>query len=696
MLLDTLLQPAISVMNKLPFKFKIIFSASILFLLLIVPAHHLLLDYWAKKDQCRQELLDLEMHKGSEVQDQKAMVLAKQKEIEEKYFLLFLGFLLIIFSALYLFVALYRSLAESLRRLEHASHEIANGETGVQLMSDVKDEIGRAVTAFNSMSQRLTEDLSFLDGYKMAIDETSIVSKTDLSGNITYANKLFCHFSGYTQEELIGQPHNIVRHPDMPKEAFKELWETIQCKKIWKGVIKNRNKSGGYYIVDATILPILDSHNNILEYVAVRHDITELIQSREALAKHKVDFVTKLPNKNQLLEDIVRIERPILFYLNIDAFMKLNDLYGSSVGDQVLIHMADLLKKIVLPAEATVYRVYNDEFVLLFEEGRVHLGNIKERLYKIMHDIEESTIDCNAPECISFTVSGGVSHYQLDSDYEKLILYASIARYRAKLQNKKFLIYDSSMANEENYAQNIAWIKRIKQGIRNDGFVPYFQPIIDNLTGKVVKYEALVRMVSEDGTVTSPFFFLEIAKKAKLYSHITRIVLDKTLEVFRDHAELECSINLSTEDIIDRETREYICAKLSDYPHPEKVVFEITESEEITDFKTVNAFIRRMRSFGVKISIDDFGTGYANFEYILNLDVDYIKIDGSLIKHIDTDEESRILVEAIIAFSKKLGTKTVVEFVHSEEVYDEIVALGADYAQGYYIGKPEATLDIEH
>jgi len=693
MLLDALLQPAISVMNKLPFKLKIIFSASILFLLLVMPAHRILMDYWAQQDHYQEALSSLHYVEGESIQHQKMVLLAKKEKVEQKYLLLFLGFLLIILSALYLLVALYHSLAGSLQHLEHASYEIVNGEKGVRLIGEVKDEIGRTVKVFNSMSQRLTEDLSFLDIYKMAIDETSIISKTNPQGDIIYANELFCQFSGYIQEELIGKPHNIIRHPDMPKEIFAEMWATIQQKKVWKGVLKNRKRDGGYYIVDVTILPVLDARNNIVEYVAVSHDITELVQSREELAKHKIDFVTQLPNKNRLLEDIVGVERPILFYLNIDAFMKLNDLYGSRVGDQVLIHMADLLKKIVPPAEATIYRVYNDEFVLLFEEGeKVHLGNIKERLHKIMHDIEESTIDCNAPECISFTVSGGVSHYQLNSDYEKLILYASIARYRAKLQNKKFLIYDSSMENEENYAQNIAWIKRIKQGLRNDGFVPYFQPIVDNVSGKVVKYEALVRMVEKDGTVTSPFFFLEIAKKAKLYSHITRIVLDKTLEAFKDKEGYECSINLSTEDIIDRETREYICSKLATYPHPQKVVFEITESEEITDFKTVNAFIKKVRAFGVKISIDDFGTGYANFEYILNLDVDYIKIDGSLIKHIDTDVASRILVEAIIAFSKKLGTKIVVEFVHNQEVYNEVVALGADYAQGYYIGKPKASL----
>jgi len=692
MLLDILLKPAISVMNKLPFKFKIIFSASALFLLLIVPTHHLLIEYWNQQEQCQEKLTFLDqLNKPDLIHKKKQEIKIAQEKMEQKYFFLFLGFVVIVLSSLYLLIAFYHSLARSLKKLEEASNEIAKGEKGVHLVTEVKDEIGRAVLAFNSMSQQLTENISFLDGYKMAIDETSIVSKTDLKGYITYVNLLFCQCSGYTKEELIGQPHNIVRHPDMPQSAFREMWGRIQQKKIWKGVIKNRKKSGDYYIVDATVLPILDAHHNIIEYVAVRHDITELVKNREELAKHKVDFITSLPNKNRLLDEIQEVARPILFYLNIDAFMKLNDLYGNDIGDRVLIHMAELLKRIAIVTGAKVYRVYNDEFVLLYEEGEVNLDNIYDRFKRIMNDIEESTMNCNAPECISFTVSGGISHYKLNEKSEKLILYASIARYRAKLENKKFLVYHDSMKNEENYAKNITWIKKIKRAIRDDRFVPYFQPIIDNQTGKIFKYEALIRM-QEGEEIISPFFFLEIAKKAKLYSHITRIVLDKTLELFRDRGEYECSINLSTEDIVDKETRKYICRKLENYPHPEKIVFEITESEEITDFKTVNMFIKQVRSFGVKISIDDFGTGYANFEYILNLDVDYIKIDGSLIKHIHTDEASRILVEAIIAFSKKLGTKTVVEFVHNQEVYNEVIALGADYSQGYYIGKPQATI----
>ena len=532
--------------------------------------------------------------------------------------------------------------------------------------------------------------INFLNAYKMAIDETSIVSKTDLKGIITYVNKQFCEISEYTQEELIGHSHNIIRHPDTPKETFRDMWRVIKSKKIWKGIVKNRTKSGKDYIVNATIIPILDMNNIIIEYIAVRHDITELMITKEKLAKQKIDGLTKLPNKNAFLEDIKRVKKPILFYLNIDDFMKLNNLYGNRMGDRVLIHMAKLLKETLKDKECLIYRVYNDEFLLVFESNQIY--NYKKNLLNIINNIERSTIECNAPECISFTLSGGISCYLHDRNYENLSLYASIARDVAKNEKKKFLMYNHNMQNREDYDKNIAWVKSIKIAIETNKFIPYFQPILDNKNNKVTKYESLIRMIDEKGNIVSPFFFLEIAKKAKLYSKITKLVIDKTLKVFKDKSEYECSINLTTDDIMDNNTRKYIYNILKNYPYPQNITFEITETEEIIDFKLVNSFIEKVKKYGVKISIDDFGTGYANFKYIIDLSVDYIKIDGSLIKNIETNRESKLIVEAIIAFSKKLGIKTIVEFVSTKEIYNEVISLGADYSQGYYIGKPKATL----
>ena len=606
--------------------------------------------------------------------------------------LVMIGFLSILLFSIYIFAAFYHSIAKSLKKLQTASRMIAEGKTHMHLHADTKDEIGEALTAFNEMSQKLGQNISFLDGYKMAIDETSIVSKTDPKGVITYVNKKFCEISGYSESELIGYAHNKVRHLDMPKEAFEEMWKTIKAKKIWHGVVKNRKKDGGYYIVDATIIPVLDDVGEVMEYIGVRHDITELEKSKEEIKKQKIDILTGLSNRSQLLEDLAFAKLPILMYLNIDDFSSLNDFYGMTMGDQVLVNLSDFLEEIALSAECKLYKLYADEFILLFEEGKLNKNNFSDIFAEIINHIEIQTIECDSEKCVSITLSGGVAFHQLGEEHEHLVLSASMARKVAKSENKKFLRFNNDMRKDDDYANNIKWINKLKEALEEDRLTTFFQPIIDNKTGAITKYESLVRMIDNDGKVISPFLFLDIAKKAKLYTKITKVVIDKTFATFYKLPQYDFSINITVEDIHDKETASYIFDKLSKFPHSEKVIFEITESEEIKDYESVNKFITKIKSFGAKIAIDDFGSGYANFEHIISLHADFIKIDGSLIKNIDTSEDSRIITEAIIAFSKKLGSKTVVEYVHSEAVYEKVKLLGADFSQGFHLGEPAAEL----
>ena len=157
----------------------------------------------------------------------------------------------------------------------------------------LEDEVSKRTKELNDSNLLLME-------YKRAVDESAIVSKADIYGNITYVNKTFCEVSGYTQEELIGKPHNIVRHPDMPKEIFKELWKTIKAKKIFKGIIKNRNKNGTFYYVASTIVPILNNKDEIIEYLSLRYDITELVEARkkaEIAQKAKSTFLANMSHE---------------------------------------------------------------------------------------------------------------------------------------------------------------------------------------------------------------------------------------------------------------------------------------------------------------------------------------------------------------------------------------------------------------
>ncbi|MDD2357544.1 MAG: EAL domain-containing protein [Thiovulaceae bacterium] len=236
-------------------------------------------------------------------------------------------------------------------------------------------------------------------------------------------------------------------------------------------------------------------------------------------------------------------------------------------------------------------------------------------------------------------------------------------------------------------------MKKLKNAIKNDRIIPYFQPIFNNISNKVVSVECLVRLIDDDNNIISPYQFLTIAKKSKLYKNITKIMIQKSCQYF-EHIECDFSVNLSVDDIMDVEIINYLKENIEKYDVSKKIVFEILETEGIENYQEVLSFIREMKSIGCRIAIDDFGSGYSNFEYLLQLNIDYIKIDGSLIKNIDRDKNAQIIVETIVDFAKKLKVQTVAEFVHNEAVYLKVKELGVDRTQGYYFAEPQAKFSL--
>ena len=614
---------------------------------------------------------------------------------QEKLWSLIFLFCIIVVVAFYVFIAFYESITGNIKKLQSASEMIADGKTKIKLKVDKGDEIGDALLAFNTMSERLSENIAFFDGYKTAIDTSSIVSKTDTRGIITYVNEMFCNVSGYTEKELIGRSHNIIRHEDTPSENFEEIWRTIQNKKIWKGTLKNKHKDGSSYIINATILPILDSNDNILEYISVGHDITELENSKEEIQKQRTDLLTGLPNRNQLLVDLKFATKPVVFYLNIDDFSGFNEFYGSNIGDLVLIAISDILKKFQKIESYALYKLQSDKFILLFEEDQLANNNLYDFFAELFKNIERNiaNITLENHNRISLSVTGGIATHYAHDNYQNLILYANIARKQAKKMHKKFLLFDHTMRKNEDYAQNIEWIRKIKEAIDEDRITTYYQGIVNNQTKKICKYETLVRMLDRDQKPVRTSTFLEIAHKAQLYPTITKIIIEKALKTFEHRHDVQFSINLTIEDILSKNMKRFIYKKLENYSNTQNIIFEITESEEVDDYSVINEFIDEVKAYGVKIAIDDFGSGYANFEHIININADYIKIDGTLIKNINEDKNAMIITEAIISFSKKLNREVITEYVHNELVYQKVKELGADYSQGFYFSKPTPYID---
>lgn len=232
---------------------------------------------------------------------------------------------------------------------------------------------------------------------------------------------------------------------------------------------------------------------------------------------------------------------------------------------------------------------------------------------------------------------------------DNLLEKAEMALNYGKKHKEHFIVYKNELKLYEKIKENIEWTKKIKDAIIQNRIVPYFQPIVNNHLGVTEKFEALIRMIDEEGKVISPFFFLDIAKKSGIYLDLTRIMIEKTFEVL-NNTDYEISINLLLQDITNNLTRDLIMEKLANSKNPPKVVFEIVESEGIENFDIVIEFIKEVKKYGAKVAIDDFGTGYSNFSYLMKLNVDYIKIDGSIIKNLHKDKSAEIITLKAITF----------------------------------------------
>ena len=538
-----------------------------------------------------------------------------------------------------------------------------------------------------TLDKQVLVSQSLLNEYKKAVDSSSIVSKTDLNGRITYANDEFSNISGYEFSELVGKSHSLIRHPDTPSSLFKELWQTIKSKKIWKGIIKNKTKDGRDYYVNSTIVPMLDENSNIKEYMSIRSDVTDLINKEKLILKHTTDLQTGLPNRIKFIESIELNNNDIkLAIVNINGIQSINDFYGGQYGEKLIIEVANSLQELVEIENIKLFKIANDAFALLYQ-GQLSLKDFIEICESIKKHFDHNSFQIDNDN-FDVTMTMGIA-----KDRKNIYVNAERALHNAYETNQDIVCYDTSADIKNNFEKNRKWVTKIKEAIRNDKIIVFAQPIISLCNTYEKKYECLIRMIDDDGTIISPYYFLEIAKSSRLYTTLTKIVIEKSFTHFST-INAAFSINLTIDDIMNEELLKYLKQAIKKYNVAHKLVLEIVESEGIENFNEVTGFIAEMKSYGCKISIDDFGTGYSNFEYLMQIDADYIKIDGSLIKNIDKDKSAQLVVELIVDFAKKLNRKTIAEYVHNEDVLKKVKEMKIDYSQGYFTGEPAILNDI--
>lgn len=411
-----------------------------------------------------------------------------------------------------------------------------------------------------------------------------------------------------------------------------------------------------------------------------KQHLEEMIEAKnnELTQLYTIDRVTGLYTLGKLEQDIIQFPQNSLALIKISDFKSLNDFYGYEIGNSILQQAAEFLQSMIHDyEEARLYRVSGTHIALLIDMP----SNELERFARyIIHMFESTEIKVDG-ELMYLEMDIGI----IDSDGGLSLSNADIALREAE-DSGKVTVYIPNEAEDKLRAEKLKCKDIIKRGLIENRFVPFYQPIVDNTTKKIIKYEALARLILPDGTVVNPNRFLEVAKETKMYTEISEKIISQAMEDFRD-SECSVSINLDLEDIKNIHMREFLFSQIEQFPNPERLVFELLESEGISSYEHIDHFLGRLKGFGCQIAIDDFGSGYSNFERLAKLNIDYIKIDGSLINNVHHSYLSQTIVEMVASFAQKIKIKTIAEFVSNESVESMIVSMGVNESQGYFFGQ---------
>ncbi|MFC1519784.1 EAL domain-containing protein [Pseudomonadota bacterium] len=398
--------------------------------------------------------------------------------------------------------------------------------------------------------------------------------------------------------------------------------------------------------------------------------------------------LTGLPNRKKLYADLAGKTAHSLIAFNINQFGQINDFYGVKTGDATIKVIA---KRIVAAAsQHTVYKTGANEFVVTLSNQveDLHLQQLAEA---IIDDVTQHAITIDGNE-VYVNLSAGGAHC-IDSNYSQLHQHADLARRIALKQFQRYQLFSLSMVNPQAFEHNMQQSRMLALAIQNDAVVPFVQ-LIQPLDGNSApKFECLMRIKQADGDYLTPAMFMKTAVQSRIYPLLMQSMLTKSFALFHLQP-YEFSVNISIDDIALPEQVNQLLNLLKQYSGvAQRLTFELLESDEITNYQLVKDFIAKVKPFGCKIAIDDFGAGYSNFSHLLSLDVDIIKIDGSLIRHLDHDKKAQHLVETVSEFARKMHIQTVAEFVDSDKVLNMVKHYQIDYAQGYLLGKPQPTIE---
>ncbi len=573
-------------------------------------------------------------------------------------------------------------------------------------LANKEDRITHVAGSLQDVHQE-REQASRLSELAIAVENSMEgISRLNTEGHFVEVHDQYAAMLGYKPDELIGQDWRATVAPTH-HEKGEIAYQTMLAEGRAEIETTALRKDGSEFIKKLLMVKTTDEDGSFSGHYCFMRDVTgdtELKQKLEFQASH--DSLTRLINRREferrverVLESVERGGEHVLCYMDLDQFKVINDTLGHSAGDELLRRLGDLMNSRIRSRD-TLARLGGDEFALLMEhcgeEDGVRAAN------QVKTAIEEYEFHW-ASSTFKVGVSMGIVLINTpDTTTADLLKKADTACYIAKEQGRSRLHIYRELDHEMVRRQDeMVWVSRINEALAADNFLLYAQPIGSVTGAGAHHFEVLVRMRLDDEIIL-PGNFLPAAERYNVATQLDRWVIEHTFdlllanpaEAFDEEGRL-WSINLSGHSLGNSEFLHFVTDQLNrDSRLGPHICFEITETAAISKLKVAKRMIDELGARGCHFSLDDFGKSLSSFAYLRELKVDFLKIDGSIVKDIVKDESSRVMVSSFHDISRVMGKRTVAEWVEDAQTLDMLRDIGIDYAQGYHIGKPALLTDM--
>jgi diguanylate cyclase (GGDEF)-like protein/PAS domain S-box-containing protein len=541
--------------------------------------------------------------------------------------------------------------------------------------------------------------------FRTAFEEAPVgMALAQLDGRLLQVNRALCEIVGYAAEQLEATTLASICHPDEFASDQQELARLVAGEASRYRVERRYIHAAGHPVpVDLSVAVVRDADDNPRHLLAQVNDMTERKRFEgqlQYLADH--DALTGMLNRRrfeqELERELARSSRyrsgGAVLALDLDHFKYVNDTLGHSVGDELITRVATIFRERLRTTDV-IARLGGDEFAVILPGAEKHEAVlVANSLLSALR--EEARIESATATHRRVTASIGVALFAgTRITGEEVLVEADIAMYDAKEAGRdRVRVYDSAGDRQERMSARLTWADRIRDALEDERFVLHAQPIVSLSGDDLPRHELLIRMRGEGDDLIPPGTFLYIGERFDLIQQIDRWVLSRAIELLagerRAGRELHLEVNLSAKSVTDPTLPEFIADELSTAGIDGRgLCVEVTETAAIVNLDRAKRFAHALGELGCEFALDDFGAGFASFYYLKHMAFDYIKIDGEFIRDLADSHVNQLVTQSVVGIARGMGKRTIAECVESEETLALLKGYGVDYAQGFYVARPQ-------